>query len=310
MVIVFEPHAIQHKHSALAARAAPARPELSRVALPATPLPRRARTRGLWSMASACWIVLAVALVSAGCRGPEVAALPADAPPFARDDARHCDRGAAEACSNLAGWYDGARPVDDSEARAEALYRRACDAHADLACVNLGAMLAARDGNEAQALDVLERACQRSEVVACWRAAELRVHGPSEVRDLHRGVQHLTLACHAHLMGACVALGRVLLHNDELSSDPQSARAHFERACERVHPEGCFEVASFDLEADVHGAARELAWARMERACVTGFPAACHRMSAYFLHEGDAERAAFFTRVACEQGDADACAAP
>jgi TPR repeat protein len=80
------------------------------------------------------------------------------------------DGGAPSGCNNLAVLYQNARGVARNQAKAAALYERACEAGHALGCANLGAMVERGHGvpkDTARAATLYKRACDGGNLQGC-----------------------------------------------------------------------------------------------------------------------------------------------
>jgi hypothetical protein len=223
-----------------------------------------------------------------------------------------CRRGDGQACGVLADRlrHDAAHGQDLGPACD--LYRRACRGNNDVACANLGALLAQKScvAGAGEALSVLERACDRGHAAACNNLGMLlRDGGDGVPADRARAVAAFRKAC-ASAPVACDNLGALLL-----DADPAGARAAFEAGCalRPVSAEGatcCFKAG---LAAENGWGAppdRDRARTLYTDACDRSVAGACYSLGLLDLRPPDpagAARAARLFAKACDLGTAGAC---
>lgn len=252
-----------------------------------------------------------------GCRGPLESSLPDGASRMLREDARACDEGDSIACSNVAQAFEVGDGVAVDVARAEAMYRVACDGGAWLACINLAAMLQAK-GLADVAEGLLGRACEGGEALGCYRQAELvagaRVNGAAAGEDEARALALYRRACGALIRGACVEVGRFVRDGrGGVQPDAHEAAVMFAQACDGGEPSACREYGMVLLSGEGFPRDVELGLATLERACISEQAEACATLWESYSRgangaTADAELGARFGRMACERGVAAACA--
>jgi uncharacterized protein len=120
-----------------------------------------------------------------------------------------CDAGSALGCSNLGILFEQGRGVGKDEARAAALYTKACDAGNEGGCYFLGNMFVEGRGvgkDEARAASLLTKACDRGFAPGCSTLGLLFEHGHGVVKDEARAAALYTKACDGELApGGCKA---------------------------------------------------------------------------------------------------------
>jgi len=182
-----------------------------------------------------------------------------------------CDAGFAPACDNLGPLYQGGLPGVDGRRE---LLQDACSAEPaqPSACAHLGEILAG--SAPADAMAAFRTACDAKLARGCQGVALLILDGAA-AGDEAEALTLLEGACEVGEPAACARLGDELWAGDRLERD--RARAYEVRAvaCRGGHGPACVEAATQlkrgrGPERDKAGAA-EL----MERACVLGVDEAC-----------------------------------
>jgi broad specificity phosphatase PhoE len=223
----------------------------------------------------------ALAFLQAGMasRGAETRALPEAAGREARDEAARCDRGDVTSCNNLGALYEAGEGLPAADpARAAALYRRACDDGALLACVNLArTMLEAEGGvrEPERVRAILDVACERGELLACLQAGRELDQGGRLATDLPAAARRLQQACDANIAEGCVRWADMLVRGAVEDPHAPSPVALYQRACERGSTDGCTRWAPSLLARRDDPAAVAQGRALLERACVQDDPEAC-----------------------------------
>jgi TPR repeat protein len=274
---------------------------------------RGPRTFGVprWILAGTVGTVFAL-----GCSGEERRALPSQAARPVQGDAKQCDDGDMFACNNLAAaWEEGIDGVVDLE-RARALYERACDGGATLACVNLAQLLTASGDAHAQlrSVELLETACRALDRIACQALAEIWADPEHPRYNEHAALRLLSENCDAHVMRACVQLGEWHLSRPDVPTGAAEAeaRALFERACSAGYPDGCAAFGASLRAATTLPRDEERGFALLERACFGDHIEACewaaHPFDDAALAERFAERQARVRERGCDAGRASLCA--
>jgi TPR repeat protein len=115
-----------------------------------------------------CPLSLGWALLLAGCGPAQVSpALPSPALPSSPEDA--CNAGDARSCFDLGFRFSEGRGVGKDEARAAALFTKACEGGEAQGCCNLGDLLWSRSAgkDEAAAAAAFARGCALGLQIAC-----------------------------------------------------------------------------------------------------------------------------------------------
>ena len=257
-------------------------------------------------------IVLALCFFAlVGCVGPVERDLPEEASADAVADARACDRGDAQACSNLGVRFEAGDGVPQNADAAETLYGRACEAGEELACANLAALLPERGGSNDDAIALLEGACNDRAPIPCLRLAEALVvrDGPG---DAAAAAAHFARLCEGFVMPGCVGLGDLHASGALGTVDLHAAALVWAQACERNFPRGCMGLARLELDRPVGDRDAGAAVERLVLACYAGEADAC-AFAADALAAGaedlpaDPDRATELRERACADGYTAAC---
>ncbi len=117
-----------------------------------------------------------------------------------------CDAGSADRCRRLAVTYATGEGVDKDEARATALYERACAMKDPPACVFAGQMHEYAHGvpkDDAKAAGLYETSCNAGWTAGCYNLAIMFENGRGVPRDRDRAVSLYDTACSAGAKPAC-----------------------------------------------------------------------------------------------------------
>ena len=242
-------------------------------------------------------------LALAGCRqGDVVDLLPEGADRDVVRDARACEAGDAQACNNVAESLESGRDATPDPTAALALYRRACDGEAWLACVNAARMLSAEAStasyDEARALSA--RACDAGFPVACASLGRLWAGD-----DAAAAAAAFRQACDGLVFDACAELGLRHQRGTGVDVDPERALSLLVRACGGGSMRGCALQADVLVETDP-----PLALVLYRQACIGGYAAGCVTV-AEWVESGkaadDIGSAAAYRRQACALGLDEEC---
>jgi hypothetical protein len=119
---------------------------------------------------------------------------------------RECDAGSADRCRRLAATYALGQGVDKDEARATALYVKACELKDPPACVFAGQMNEYAHGvpkNDAAAARFYERACDLEWASGCYNFAIMLENGRGVPVDRAKAGALYQIACTAGAKSAC-----------------------------------------------------------------------------------------------------------
>ena len=233
-----------------------------------------------------------------------------------------CEDGDPGSCARLAvvaerGERGDGAPRD--EARAAALYQRACDGGDLPGCAGLGRLhRAGRGGLErdpARAVALFQRACDGGVARGCALLGEAYRDGAGGLgRDLVRAVALFQGGCDRGDLAGCKDLGGMhQLGKGGLARDDARAAALYQRACEGGELLGCSDLGVL-VGAGKGGLARDEALAAelYTRACEGGEMLGCHNLGA-LCEQGagsltrDEARAVALYRRACDGGAARGC---
>ena len=117
-----------------------------------------------------------------------------------------CDAGSADRCRRLAATYATGEGVGKDEARATALYERACAMKDAPACVFAGQMHEYAHGvpkDDAKAAGLYETSCNAGWVPGCYNLGIMFENGRGVPRDRDRAVSLYDAACTAGARPAC-----------------------------------------------------------------------------------------------------------
>jgi TPR repeat protein len=211
-----------------------------------------------------------------------------------KKEAKACDRGASEACTNVAAaWLDGSLGRVDTE-RARTLLEAACADGAHLACVPLADLVTPE-----RARQVLQRACDAGAPQAC-----LALGGRLDDAEAYAAFSE---ACEARLLEGCYEKGLRLRAGRGVQAHPEEGRELLRRTCSMGSMPSCRELARLYIdELGDENLGRTLALG----ACRGGDGEGC-AIAARLLRDAedaeDRESAGVFSARACELGYAPAC---
>ncbi len=190
----------------------------------------------------------------------------------AKWDEKACNNGVAPSCTRLgeaAEFGRGAVPI----ARAQAAYKRGCDAGDQLGCAYLAGLFeTGADGSTpdlGKAARLYGAACRAGEPTSCASLGRMTELGRGTKRDPKAAAKLFDQACKGGEPSGCERLAR--LHRRSVagfSSDPKRANA-LEARGRALRTRGCAEGVSIDC----------IALGRYERACQLGDPDGCDRKS-------------------------------
>ena len=118
----------------------------------------------------------------------------------------------AAGCSNLALMFANGRSVDKDEARAAALYTKACEGGYAEGCYSLGFAFAKGIGvrqNSARATELFAKACETGYAVGCVSAGFAFASGLGVNKDDMRSATFYTKACEGGSAAGCSNLGEM-----------------------------------------------------------------------------------------------------
>ncbi len=223
----------------------------------------------------------------------------------------------------------------ENDARARALYERACGFDDHAGCIGLAKFLAAGDGGDAdgsRATKLLKRECAifpadlSGQLNPCLDLANLLLQGPNEVRDEAKGFplffavcsspdceagrQLVAQRCDSGDAIACDQRGRDLRDNSaEKGEGPmQKAVELFDRSCKAGAEQGCIDLAVAMAGGDGTAKDSNKAFSQLKELCAHGTGRACGTLAglaprnAWAVEKGDT-----LLSRACEAGDGRSC---
>lgn len=257
-----------------------------------------------------------------------------------------CDKGEADACDELGVAYakgEGGLARDD--AKAEALFIKACELKDPQACNNIGFLFfqgltkaegakvleltkqgcelknasscnmagviladgKGVEGDFAGALGFYDRACALGWATGCYNAARFYRDGKGVELDLEKATSLFEKGCGGGEGSACNELGAMLADEDRSPEDRERANTMFERACELKNPFGCSNLGHRLLKTDPAKAVDVL-----DKACTGARGRACEELG-LLLYEGndsvakDLAEARRVFATGCEAGHMNSC---
>jgi TPR repeat protein len=170
-----------------------------------------------------------------------------------------CEIGDPAACSDLAVCYALGRGVAQSDERAAALARRACEQGAAVACSNHGALLAegagggapephstgsgqAPEARSARIVRLFRTACDAGAPEGCTNLATALEAGTLAVRDVRAAARAFRRACDAGFALACHRLALLVADRADVAPDLGATQLE-SRACRAGIAPACFAVS-------------------------------------------------------------------
>jgi TPR repeat protein len=180
---------------------------------------------------------------------------------------RACRQGRQSACYRL-GWlaWSGGGAARD-QLRAEQLYDRACRAGGGAACGELGRLWSSRADRRAEALSLLERACDLDDPEGCLLLASAFATGTLAPRDDARATPVYEKACALGSAVGCYNTG--LMYNDGrgVPADPVRAFRAYAEGCAMGSTTACSDEGYMHQHGRAVAQDGALAAALYERAC-------------------------------------------
>jgi TPR repeat protein/tRNA A-37 threonylcarbamoyl transferase component Bud32 len=231
------------------------------------------------------------------------------------DCAGRCARGDLKACSTLAGLYAAGVGVPQDDARAIALYQKACEGGEASACAGLGFMLkigvgAARD--DARAVTLFQKACTGGSPVGCGGLGQMTEGGLGGLaKDDVQALTLYTQGCDGKDPASCANLGHMYMRGRGVSRDEAKALPLIKQGCDAGTPFWCANLGI--LLARGKGVPNDdaQAFALFDRSCSGGAVLGCTELAlAYQAGRGvakDPARAVSLFDTACKGGAWSAC---
>lgn len=216
-----------------------------------------------------------------------------------------CDLGSGDGCLAAAkAWLGGSgTPVD--RARGVELAEMACNAEEPEGCYLL-ARLWMEAGNVRGALAKLEQSCEGGVAAACRDWALLPVHA-----DDRRSLELMSRACEQNDGLACFKLGQLYAEGPTIPIDKPYAYRLFQQSCAANYLPACAEAGALGAHGSVTAEPAQI-YAMLERACKANIVTGCTHLGLLY-HSGqgvtaDPLIAARLYEGACQAGDGEACA--
>jgi hypothetical protein len=157
-----------------------------------------------------------------------------------------------------------------------------CDGMNSSACADLAARYAAGSGvpkDEARAAALYDRACQGGAARGCTGLGVLHNTGGGVAKDLGRAAVLYERGCRGGDASGCNNLGTLYEFGSlGLARDEERAAALYGEACEKGDAQGCGNVAVLRLRRPLTGAAREEAVSLLQGSCAKGSTRACRTL--------------------------------
>ncbi len=226
---------------------------------------------------------------------------------------RACAGGSADACVEVATWYQSGRNPA-SRARAADLLGRACDLGLARGCAELAEVLVdAEARDDARIVALYQRACDGGDAIGCNNLAAQYQRGIGVARDPARALALYRRACDGGAPAGCVNLGTFYEDGAGVARDEAKAAALYRGACDRGSRMGCNNLGL--LYHDGHGVPRDPARAAdlFRRACDDGELPACINLGDLYERGAgvarDGDQAVALYRRACAGESSKGCAA-
>jgi TPR repeat protein len=291
-------------------------------------------TRPIAARRGVILLVVGIALLAVGIAGTMMLKRPAPAGSSAdcdtrQDCTRFCDRKDWVGCTRLAALYWFPKTGRRDMAKAESLYKEACDAGEPSGCYSLGrmyqdALIFAEKAATApellrRAAEGFERQCGEGRAQSCLDLAAMQLAGRGVERspDKASGLQSKAAAilereCAAGAGRSCGALSQLTWGGSGVAKDIHKSFALAERACELSDRRSCVRVgADFLLGRQELGKDPARAAGVYRKACDLGDLPSCHAL-AHLYRDGagvalDLKIAAAIEKKACDAEFAPSC---
>lgn len=206
-------------------------------------------------------------------------------PPAEIDDARAialftkaCDRDFAVSCNNLGILAERAEEGAPIRGDAIAYFTKGCDLGEEISCENLGIRYYEGRGVEkdvARAAQLFGKSCEAGRARPCFNAAVLHRSGQTGTVDLPIGALYLAKACDLEFAAGCTDLGIVYLRGDGMPKDTAQSAHHFEKGCELGHARGCYNLATLYDEGTGVERSSAMSIKLYARSCKEGYEDGC-----------------------------------
>lgn len=230
-----------------------------------------------------------------------------------------CDAGVLASCHEAGRAYmpGVAHPsqVEKDDARAIALFRKACDAGYGNSCSNLGRMgEMAEDGSplRAEVIPLFTKGCELEAGVACHNLAIRYYQGQDVEKDLPRASKLFGEACGFGYAQSCSNAAIMRRTGDAGFVDLAGAALYLETGCNLDFGPACGDLGIAFLRGEGIGEDAAAAVRNFARACDLGNSQGCYNLGLMYDEGNGVEKSMplslkSFTR-ACEAGDEDGCA--
>ncbi len=176
--------------------------------------------------------------------GAHTSSLPAGASHEVVAQARRCDGGIAEACTNLAQMFLEGRGVPKDRARANLLFTQACASHDGAGCYRAAkALEAAGATSRSELTGLFVDACDQGHGPACGEAAQ-RLYNADAAAEIPTMARMARKGCEADDRQACLVLGILMAYGIGMPSDIGEARRRLMQACSADLEAACDLVES------------------------------------------------------------------
>jgi uncharacterized protein len=233
------------------------------------------------------------------CSSPAQATAHLCKPDDERECGEQCDKGDPGSCYHLGAQYLSGKDLARDDAKAAALFDKACGGGVARACYaraeqyarerTSGKDAAAKAAAGKKAQELSDRACDVGDGWACQAAAGWYLQeGASAIfpKEPARAAALLRRGCGLGHGPSCSTLAGLLLEGKQMAKDVPDAVALLQRACEGGRVEDCEALG--DIERKGQGVPKDVQKAieSHTRACNMGFLRACNEVGVIYA-EGD-----------------------
>jgi len=224
-----------------------------------------------------------------------------------------CEKGKYASCTELGTLYTNTGGVE-GEARAAALYERACNGGDAVGCYHRGLDFVyggAGRKDESQAAGYFQRACDGGNAEGCDSLGRLYEEGRGVAPDLARAAELYQRACDGGDQGSCVGLGNMYRDGKGVTKDESRAADLYRRTCYGGYILSCGLLG--DLYADGRGVAKDdaLAAELYLKGCVTIQGPYCRKLARMYADgrglPKDEGTTVDLLKRACKSGNRSAC---
>ncbi len=215
-----------------------------------------------------------------------------------------CALGSAFSCATLGAQYDNAHGVSKDEALAVKYFKKACEEHNGLGCLNLAAMTYAGRGglakDERRGAELILRACEFGNETAC-KGYPKSVGAPAG-SDRKAYCEFFGKRCSENHAEACNYAAWCAESGYAAPKDAQLAKTLYAKACASTSAGACFHLGELESDSD-----RALGFYRTS--CQRGYGYACFTLAKRLdaaANRNPSEVKGYFRR-ACEGDVAESC---